>query len=172
MHPNPEDQYLAQLIYYDDISDDSLLVGIFETPHHAYQEAQRIHQLDPDSTRFQMYYTKINQGLWDLDYSDIPTSFFIINDPTSTINLKPHQFDFDSMLIQLTANNINHDTVLQSLAKTAKITTEKTKLQLAKNLTIHYTWDGHNDLLVSQINKFIIKPVPVHIQEIREQLQS
>ena len=114
MYLDPEDQYLAQLTYYNDISDNSLSVGIFDTPYHAYQEAQRIHQLDPDSTKFQMHYIKINQGLWDLDYSDIPTSFFLVNDQTSTINLKPHQFNFDSMLTQLTTNNINHDTVLST----------------------------------------------------------
>lgn len=170
MYLDPEDQYLAQLTYYNDISDNSLSVGIFDTPYHAYQEAQRIHQLDPDSTKFQMHYTKINQGLWDLDYSDIPTSFFLVNDQTSTINLKPHQFNFDSMLTQLTTNDINHDNVLQRLAKTAEVTTNKTKLQLAKNLTLYYTWDGQHDLSVCQINKFIIKPVPVHIQEVREQL--
>ena len=58
------------------------------------------------------------------------------------------------------------------LAKTVEVTTNKTKLQLAKNLTLYYTWDGQHDLSVCQINKFIIEPVPVHIQEVREQLTS
>lgn len=169
---SPEDQFIAQLIVFDPLTNHDLDAGMFEHPYQALKEAQRIHQLDDEYTSFKIRYSKINQPTWDLNNKDLVNGYFTIDPNPSKINLRPHKFSFDDSLIELTANQINHDRILQELTKRSQVTNVKTKLEVAKDLKIYYTLTDTFDLKIYQINSFVIEPIIINIKELREQLRS
>lgn len=169
---SPEDQFVTQLIVFDPLTNHALNAGMFEYPYMALKEAQRIHQLDSEYSSFKLRYSKINQPTWDLDNKDLVNGYFTIDLNPSTINLRPHKFSFDDALIELTNNQINHDKILQELAKRSQITNTKTKLEVAKDLKVYYTLTDTFDLKIYQINSFVIEPIIINIKELRKQLRS
>lgn len=169
---SPEDQFIAQLIVFDPLTNHALNAGIFEHPYMALKEAQRIHQLDGEYTSFKLRYSKINQPTWDLDNKDLVNGYFKIDSEPSNINLRPHKFNFDNSLIELTNNQTNHDRILQEITKRSQVTNVKAKLEVAKDLKIYYTLNDTFDLKLYQINNFVIEPIIINIKELREQLRS
>lgn len=169
---SPEDRFIAQLIVFDPLTNHALNAGIFEHPYMALKEAQRIHQLDDEYTSFKIRYSKLNQLTWDLDNKDLVNGYFTIDPIPSNINLRPHKFSFDDSLIELTNNQINHDRILQGIAKRSQITNTKTKLEVTKDLKVYYTLTDTFDLKIYQINNFVIEPIIINIKELREQLRS
>lgn len=169
---SPEDRFIAQLIVFDPLTNHALDAGLFEHPYQALKEAQHIHQLDDEYSSFKLRYSKINQPTWDLDSKDLVNSYFTIDSEPSNINLRPHKFSFDDALIELTANQINHDRILQEITKRSQVTNVKAKLKVAKDLKVYYTLTDTFDLKIHQINNFVIEPIIINIKNLKEQLRS
>lgn len=169
---SPEDQFIAQLIVFDPLTNHDLDASMFEHPYQALKEAQRIHQLDDEYTSFKIRYSKINQPTWDLNNKDLVNGYFTIDPNPSKINLRPHKFSFDDALIELTANQINHDRILQEITKRSQATNVKNKLEVAKDLKIYYNLTDTFDMKIYQINSFVIEPIKINIKDLKEQLLS